>query len=556
MICSSAHQKDIHASNQSVDDVMSGNNTTPAPSTISPVFPTRNNCELQSQVNSLKREASYWKAMHQRAKQRESELVFQNKELKAEIKKLQQSLYGRKTEKGTTKSENADNPSPKPKPKRARGQQPGSKGHGRKDHSHLPIKDEFYDLPDGEKCCPNCHAPYTQFYNTEDSEQIEIEVKAHIRRIRRKKYKTTCTCDNLPVIVTAPGPDKLIPKGAYGDSVWVQVLLNKFYSYCPTYRYLDSLKLIDLDIPQGTVTDNLKRLTPLFEPVYAELIKKSQTETHWHADETRWAVFESVEGKIGYRWYLWVFKSESVSVFILDQTRSAQVPREHLANINELSFLSVDRYSAYKVIKKEKEGTLLLAYCWTHVRRDFLAVATGHPSLESWASDWVDDIGTLYHINNERIQADDPLNSPQQQKLETAINAMAEKADRQLADDTLHSKCEKVLISLHEHWDGLTIFVDHPEIPMDNNTAERELRGPAVGRKNFYGSGAVWSGQLAAMLFTILRSALLWNINPKYWVEVFFAACAANGGKPPDDITRFLPWNMNPDRKPMAYDTS
>ena len=211
---------------------------------------------------------------------------------------------------------------------------------------------------------------------------------------------------------------------------------------------------------------------------------------------------------------------------------------------------------AYKVIRKEKDGTLLLAYCWTHVRRDFLTVAIGRPSLESWALDWVEDIATIYHINNERIQADDPLNTPQHQKLETAISDMAQKADRQLADDTLKPKCKKVLESLQNHWDGLILFVDHPEIPMDNNTAERELRGPAVGRKNFYGSGSQWSGQLAAMLFTIIRTLLIWNINPKYWLEIYFQACAANGGKAPDDITDFLPWNMNPDRKPIAYDTS
>ena len=54
------------------------------------------------------------------------------------------------------------------------------------------------------------------------------------------------------------------------------------------------------------------------------------------------------------------------------------------------------------------------------------------------------------------------------------------------------------------HWEGLRRFVDDPRIPMDNNTSERLERGPAVARKNFYGSGSLWSGQLMAALFSIL----------------------------------------------------
>jgi transposase len=71
-----------------------------------------------------------------------------------------------------------------------------------------------------------------------------------------------------------------------------------------------------------------------------------------------------------------------------------------------------------------------------------------------------------------------------------------------------------VLSSLHEHWSGLTLFVEDPGIPMDNNRSERVLRGPALGRKNYYGSGAEWSGRLAAALFSLFGTLKLWQINP------------------------------------------
>jgi len=105
-----------------------------------------------------------------------------------------------------------------------------------------------------------------------------------------------------------------------------------------------------------------------------------------------------------------------------------------------------------------------------------------------------------------------------------------------------------VLVSLNEHWGGLTLFVDDPRIPMDNNYGERLIRNPAVGRKNYYGSGAEWSGRLAVMMFSIFATLALWKINPRKWLNWYFEACAASGGKPPDNPASFLPWNLSETR--------
>ena len=113
--------------------------------------------------------------------------------------------------------------------------------------------------------------------------------------------------------------------------------------------------------------------------------------------------------------------------------------------------------------------------------------------------------------------------------------------------DVLSKKQLDVLKSLESHWHGLTIFYEYPEIPMDNNAAERELRGLVVGRKNYYGSGAVWSGELAAKLYSIFRTLNIWRINPQTWLTAFLDACAHAGGNAPNDAQRFLPWNMTPE---------
>ena len=83
---------------------------------------------------------------------------------------------------------------------------------------------------------------------------------------------------------------------------------------------------------------------------------------------------------------------------------------------------------------------------------------------------------------------------------------------------------------------------------MDNNYGERLIRNPAVGRKNYYGSGAQWAGRLAVMMFSIFATLTLWKINPHKWLSWYFETCAENGGKAPVDSAAFLPWNLSPDR--------
>ena len=92
----------------------------------------------------------------------------------------------------------------------------------------------------------------------------------------------------------------------------------------------------------------------------------------------------------------------------------------------------------------------------------------------------------------------------------------------------------KVYQSLLNHWEGLTLFLNNPEVPLDNNIAENSIRNPVTGRKAYYGSGSIWSAELAATLFSILQTLALWNINPRHWLNAYFKACAKNGGQAPE----------------------
>src|SRR3989441_2967005 len=456
----------------------------------------------------LKWQANYGRAKHERLLKREAALQAEVAALQATIRDLTQRLYGTKSEQSASPDGTSAS---KPISPRQRGQQPGSQGHGRSDRSALPVVAEVHDLSEAAKHCPTCGEAFAPFPGAEESTIIEVQVQAYIRRIQRPRYQKTCGCPQVAGIVTAPPAPRVIPKSPLGVSVWTQVLLDKYLYGRPTYRFCEALRHHGLHLSQGTLTDGLQRLAGLFEPVMPALYERQMREKLFHGDETRWEVFEEVDGKTGHRWYLWVMQSASVVFYRMAPGRGADVPKAHFAKLHKDLVdvvLVCDRYSAYKCLAKDCDK-LILAFCWAHVRRDFLKAARSWPELERWMFTWVEDIRELYRLNAVRLEAWDetlpldlqPLDfSERHQALETKLSQMQACCEAHLQEPTLHLAKHKVLSSLHNHWDGLTVFVGRPEVAMDNNTAERTLRNPVVGRKNYYGSGSGWGAPPAGRM--------------------------------------------------------
>ena len=536
----------------------------------------------QEQIE-LHQRANYWEAQHAQAKKKiealEQEIIFKD----AKIKDLQNRLFGKKSEKGSTANSEKDNSSSKSN--RRRGQQPGSSGHGPTKRPNLPVVQEEKDLPADEKRCPKCGLSHLRNPALdEQSDVIEVEVRAHIRRYIRPAYTRNpgCNCEDTPAIITAPPPPRLIPGSNYGVSFWVEVILGKYRYSQPTNRHLQDLSDQGLPVSPGTVAGGLQRLAALFEPVLEALYCKQMTEQLFHNDETRWEVFVHIEGKVGTRWYLWVTRSPSVVFYCIDPSRSAAVPGAHFAGLqHDKAIIVCDRYSAYKKLAR-LAANILLAFCWAHVRRDFLDAGRAFAELESWALQWKECIATLYYLNGQRLEHWDPTRPLTEQsdafneyheKLKNRLQLMHEEATRRVAPNTAgaqnsdaadsqdqqgvpvkpskaaQTKQKKVLQSLLEHWPGLILFVAHPEIPMDNNRAENKIRNPVTGRKNYYGSGSIWSAQFAATLFSILQTLELWGINVRHWLTRYLIACVESGAKPPQHIDSFIPWLMDDERR-------
>jgi transposase len=395
-----------------------------------------------------------------------------------------------------------------------------------------------------------CGQPFAPGGFEEDSSIIEIEVKAYRRRIRRRRYRRLCSCQGQPRILAAPVAPRVLPHSRFGVSVWVQVLLDKYHYARPTAKQLDDLRSHGLDLSAGTITDDLKRLAPLFEPLQQKLLQRSREQALWNADETRWPVFQVVSGKVGHRWYMWLFESKDSVVFTLDKGRAHDVPENHFGS-GAVGIVVVDRHVGYKAMKHVKEGRLRLAFCWAHQRRDFLDVEKSWPKLSDWAAEWVARIAQLYRRNDERLAAKEKSQdfTEKNNTLKEAVAAMRQRLEEELAEEKLHPAKRKVLASMKEHWRGLTIFVDVPTVPMDNNQGERTLRIAALCRKNYYGSGAEWSGKLATGIFSLLATLKKWKINRRKWLTAYLQACAEAKGQAPIDVEGWLPWNLTAEHK-------
>ena len=138
---------------------------------------------------------------------------------------------------------------------------------------------------------------------------------------------------------------------------------------------------------------------------------------------------------------------------------------------------------------------MTLAFCWSHQRRDFIECAAGQVSLTEWCRGWIERIASIYRLNEARLEHYGAGLERQTSAFDTAQGALEEtldglfaQAERELAGLPDEAREGKALRSLINHREGLSVFVDRPLVPMDNNLAERMLRGPAIERRLSFGS--------------------------------------------------------------------
>lgn len=479
-------------------------------------------------------------------------LTSENEHLQGVMNGQKDALFGRSTEKQKTSVEQHEVEEhstqetvalPKKSSIKRRGAKPGHKGHGRK-IPPLPEIEVLHEIPQEQSCCPHCGDSLGKTCLTEESFEVDYEVKFVLKKHVRKRAVRTCTCSG-PKFITAPKPPQVIPKGLFSHGFLAHVLIMKFLFQIPLHRCLQMMQMQGLDVNASTFVGIFQTLHELLTPLYDRLIEVSRKANQWHVDETGWKNFVQVENKQNFNWWLWIFASKQTVVYVLDSSRSSSVPISHFGPDAE-GMVNSDRYSAYRKLTTHQEG-LTNSWCWAHFRRDFINAGKAYIFLKSWADLWVSRIAHIYHLQAHRLSVleDSAVASGQAQaSLEKALGLFLQQIEQELLSPDLHPRQHQILKNARKNWEGLTVFVTHPEVPMDNNTAERLLRPVALGRKNYYGSHATWSGQFTAVCMSILQTAVKHGLNAEVYVRYIFDVYAQHQG-PPSDLDSLLPWNLS-----------
>ncbi len=453
---------------------------------------------------------------------------------------------------------------PKEGEKKRRGARPGHPGRGRKIPEHLPQEEVRIEIPAQDLVCSACGKAGLEKPGLEVvSYQVTVKKQYLLRRIVRVVYGPDCACGKQAAIITAPPPAQLIPKGKFAPEMWVDILISKFMSHLPVNRQLFEMVQAGVDVKSGMVFNGLRKIySDYLKPLHEALVLELRLAGHWHADETRWRMFLEECKTL---WYMWGYRSPDVVVFVLDPTRAAGVPLQTLFNLDikkletkdleldtdpvdiapeQKKIMNVDRYAAYKMMMRF--GLVLLAYCWAHVRRDFIDIKKKYPAnlfLCQWADAWLLKIGNLYKINNERVKH--PKDGKVFLEYDTRLAAAIQAVRKDLDETTAHDAQTKVMNSMRAHWEGLTLFVPHPELPMDNNIMENDIRPCALGRNNFLGNHSRWGGDLAACMYSMVKTCLLNDLDPKAYLAYYFNACMVSNAMDAEAARKILPHKLD-----------
>ena len=388
-------------------------------------------------------------------------------------------------------------------------------GHGRTAQVTLPIVDETFTLPEAEQQCPVCGGALQLMAGQfEEAEEVTVvERRFEVRRLRRQKYR--CRCNGH--VATAPGPVKLQEGGRYSPAFAVEVAASKYLDHLPLERQVRVMAREGLTVTSQTLWDQIEVLARILQPTYEAVHEIVLGVPVVGADETYWRLMAPRTGTS--RWWAWCVTSADAVYFQILKQRSADAARLILGRYGGV--VMADGYGAYDALARGRPACVL-AHCWAHVRRKFVEIAEHFPVS---CATVLDQIGALYDVEHEAqaqagTDADALLRTRATLRAARSHAIVAAIRDWAYTQSVLpQSGLGKAIAYMLGIWEGLTRFLADPRIPLDNNATERAIRGPVVGRKNFYGARSQRGTEVAALFYTLFETAKVRGVEPKGYLH-------------------------------------
>ena len=428
------------------------------------------------------------------------------KQLEIELGNVQERLAGMQRKMFGDSSER------RPKENAAKEKKPKT-GHGPRPQPNLPIEHERYLLGKEDRTCPKCGGYLEELKGmTEDADVIDM-VERHfvLKRRRCQKYGFGCT------IHTAPSPVENIKGGRYTLQFAVGVVLGKYSDHAPLTLQCRMMRRQGLEIDSQTLWDQIEALARHLTPAYDKLCEYILGADVVGADETWWRLMGGGKGNAHKtkRWWAWSITTPDAVWHGIAPSRSAAAAREYIGEFE--GTLLVDGYKAYDTLTKGK-STLRLAHCWAHARRKFVEAEPNYPQC----GEALDLIGQLFEVDRSTrdpslLEGDAKLEAERERAEKRNVEArpVVERLRAWALEQRglPKSGLRKAIDYMLSYWDGLTVFLDDPYVPLDNNATERALRGMVIGRKNHYGSRSKRGTEVAALFYSLVETALLNDVD-------------------------------------------
>ena len=393
-------------------------------------------------------------------------------------------------------------------------------GHGPRKQPELPLEIKDVYLPKGDTTqCEVCKGELEDWKGQYDESEVITVITRSFKRVKIRLHKKRCKCGST--IASPAPPPKTIKGGRYTAEFAVEVAIQKYLDHLPLERQVKIMKREGLVIDSQTLWDQILALARHYEPIYDALYKHVMKSEVVHADETPWFMLKKGRRK---QYYAWGAACHDAVYYRIDPSRSKEAAKKLLGDYT--GTVVVDAYSAYQAVSRDGKdgGKARLAFCWAHVRRKFLDAEPNYPDE---CKEALDLIGELYEVERqvpnpwkaegkEREEIFASLAKIRYEKSRAILDRIKSWAYDQLS--LPQSTFRKALEYMLGHWNGLTVFLQDPKVPLDNNLIERAIRGPVVGRKNHYGSKSVLGTKVAAIYYTMIETAKLQGVDPKQYL--------------------------------------
>jgi hypothetical protein len=297
------------------------------------------------------------------------------------------------------------------------------------------------------------------------------------------------------------------------------MITEKYQFHVPLYRIHSKLAHLGIQVARSTLTNLEHGLGELLDPVCDQIHRSILREKVFSADETHRKVWNKEEKKHKQE-YVWALSSTKEIFYAMGPGRDGQVATQ-LIGKGKTGVIMVDKYGGYNCLKKSCPD-LVIAYCMTHAFRNFRDAAGEEQELASVIM--TNYFGVLYTIE-ETIQAEGmSLKQKAAYRLKYSLPVMDSLKQHLMLVQAEFSQrpASKLLTACNymlSDWDGFTVFITNPEVPIDNNAIERRFRGHAIGRKNWLWNMSEEGAEWVCNFYTIVESCILIDLSPRQYLD-------------------------------------